>query len=50
MASDSNKFVLISSVIRNFQTVEDNESKGSVGKQLVLLSASTYQLLVKAPS
>jgi len=39
MVSDSNKFVLIRS-----------ESRGSVGKQLVLRTASTYQLLVKAPS
>ena len=39
MVSDSNKFVLIRS-----------EGKGSVGKQLVLRTASTYQLLVKAPS
>jgi len=39
MVSDSNKFVLIRS-----------EGKGSVRKQLVLCIASTYQLLVKAPS
>ena len=39
MLSDSNKFVLIRS-----------EGRGSVGKQLVLRTASTYQLLVKAPS
>jgi len=39
MVSDSNKFVLIRS-----------ESRVSVGKQLVLRTASTYQLLVKAPS
>jgi len=39
MVSDSNKFVLIRS-----------EGRGSVGKQLVLRTASTYQLLVKAPS
>jgi len=39
MVSDSNKFVLITS-----------EGRGSVGKQLVLRTASTYQLLVKAPS
>ena len=39
MVSDSNKFVLIRS-----------EGKGSVGKQLVLRTASTYQLSVKAPS
>jgi len=39
MVSDSNKFVLIRS-----------EGKGSVGKQLVVRTASTYQLLVKAPS
>jgi len=37
--SDSNKFVLIRS-----------EGRGSVGKQLVLRTASTYQPLVKAPS
>jgi len=36
--SDSNKFVLIRS-----------EARGSVGKQLVLPTASTYQLLVIAP-
>jgi len=36
--------------VRNFQTVEDSEGRGSVGKQLVLRTASTYQLLVKAPS
>jgi len=39
MVSDSNKFVLIRS-----------EGRGSVGKQLVLLTASTYQLLVKVKS
>jgi len=39
MVSDSNKFVLIRS-----------EGRGSVGKQFVLRTASTYQLLVKAPS
>jgi len=39
MVSDSNKFVLIRS-----------EGRGSVGKQLVLRTASTYELLVKAPS
>jgi len=39
MVSDSNKFVLIRS-----------EGRVSVGKQLVLRTASTYQLLVKAPS
>jgi len=39
MVSDSNKFVPIR-----------NEGRGSVGKQLVLRTASTYQLLVKAPS
>jgi len=39
MVSDSNKFVLIRS-----------EGRGSVGKQLFLRTASTYQLLVKAPS
>jgi len=39
MVSDSNKFVLIRS-----------EGRASVGKQLVLRTASTYQLLVKAPS
>jgi len=39
MASDSNKFVLIRS-----------EGRGSVGKELVLRTASTYQLLVKASS
>jgi len=39
MVSDANKFVLIRS-----------EDTGSVGKQLVLRTASTYQLLVKAPS
>jgi len=39
MVSDSNKFVPIRS-----------EGIGSVGKQLVLRTASTYQLLVKAPS
>jgi len=36
--------------VRNFQTVEDSGGRGSVGKQLVLSTASTYQLLVKAPS
>jgi len=36
--------------VRNFQTVEDSEDRGSVGKQLVLRTASTWQLLVKAPS
>jgi len=39
MVSDSSKFVLIRS-----------EGRGSVAKQLVLRTASTYQLLVKAPS
>jgi len=39
MVSDSNKLVLIRS-----------EGRGSVGNQLVLRTASTYQLLVKAPS
>jgi len=39
MMSDSNKVVLIRSA-----------GRGSVGKQLVLRTASTYQLLVKAPS
>ena len=39
MVSDSNKFVLVRS-----------EGRGSVGKQLVLRTASIYQLLVKAPS
>jgi len=39
MLSDSNKFVLTRS-----------EGRGNVGKQLVLRTASTYQLLVKAPS
>jgi len=39
MVSDFNKFVLIRS-----------EGRGSVGKQFVLRTASTYQLLVKAPS
>jgi len=39
MVSYSNKFVLIRS-----------EGRGSVGKQLVLRTASTYQLLVEAPS
>jgi len=39
MVSDSNKFVLIRS-----------EGRVSVGKQLVLRTASTYQLLVKAAS
>jgi len=39
MVSDSNKFVLVR-----------NEGIGSVGKHLVLRTASTYQLLVKAPS
>ena len=39
MVSDSNKFVLIRS-----------EGRVSIGKQLVLRTASTYQLLVKAPS
>jgi len=39
MVSDSNKFVLIRS-----------EGRVSVGKWLVLRSASTYQLLVKASS
>jgi len=39
MVSDFNKFVLIRS-----------EGRGSVGKQLVLRTASTNQLLVKAPS
>ena len=39
MGSDSNKFVLIRS-----------EGRVSGGKQLVLRTASTYQLLVKAPS
>jgi len=39
MVSDSNKFVLIRS-----------EGRVSVGKQLVPRTASTYQLLVKAPS
>jgi len=39
MVSDSNKFVLYRS-----------EGRGSVGKQLVLRTASTYQLLVKEPS
>jgi len=39
MVSDSNKSVLIRS-----------EGRGSVGKQLVLRTASTYQLLVKVPS
>jgi len=36
--------------VRNFQTVDDSEGRGSAGKQLVLRTASTYQLLVKAPS
>jgi len=39
MVSDSNKFVLIRS-----------EGRMSVGKQLVLRTASTYELLVKGPS
>jgi len=39
MVSDSNKFVFVRS-----------EGRGSVGKQVVLSNASTYQLLVKAPS
>jgi len=39
MASDFNKFVL-----------NRSEGRGSVGKQLVLRTASTYELLVKAPS
>ena len=39
MVSDSNKFILIRS-----------EGRGSVGKQLVLCTASTYQLLLKASS
>jgi len=39
MVSDSNRFVLIRS-----------EGRVSVGKQLVLRTASTYLLLVKAPS
>jgi len=39
MVSDSNKFVLIRS-----------EGRGCVEKQLVLRTASTYQLLVKATS
>jgi len=39
MVSDSNKFVLIRS-----------EGRGSVGKQLVLRTASAYQLLVKKRS
>jgi len=39
MVSDSNKFVLIGS-----------EGRVTVRKQLVLRTASTYQLLVKAPS
>jgi len=39
MVLDSNKFVLIRS-----------EGRGSVGKQLFLRTASTDQLLVKAPS
>jgi len=38
MVSDSNKFVLIRS-----------EGRVSVGRQFVLRTASTYQLLVKAP-
>jgi len=38
MVSDSHKFVLIRS-----------EGRGSVGKQLVQGTASTYQILVKAP-
>jgi len=36
MVSDSNKFVLIRS-----------KDRGGVGKQLVLRTAATYQLLVK---
>jgi len=39
VVSDSNKFVLIRS-----------EGRGSIGKQSVLRTASTYQLLVKAPT
>jgi len=39
MVSDSNKFGLIRS-----------EGRGSAGKQLGLRTASTYELLVKAPS
>jgi len=39
MVSDSNKFVHIR-----------NEGIGSVGKKLVLRTASTCQLLMKAPS
>jgi len=39
MVSDSKKFVLVRS-----------EGRGSAGKQLVLRTASTYQLLVKAPN
>jgi len=39
MVSDSYKFVLIRS-----------EGRGSVGKQLVLRTASTHEVLVKAPS
>jgi len=39
MVSDSNKFILVRS-----------EGRGSVGKQLVLRTASTYELLVKATS
>jgi len=39
MVSDTNKFVLIRS-----------EGRVSVGKQLVLRTASTYKLLMKAPS
>jgi len=36
--------------VRDLQTGEDSESRGSVGKQIVLRTASTYQLLVKARS
>jgi len=39
MVSDTNKFVLVRS-----------KGRGSVGKQLVVRTAYTYQLLVKAPS
>ena len=43
-----NSFLL--EACEKFPDVEDSEGRGCVGKQLVLRTASTYQLLVKAPS
>ena len=34
--------------MRNFQAIEDSEGRESVGRQFVLRTASTCQLLVKA--